>query len=87
MAIQPLQTLKDPESGPELSVWAEKVHTEHMRDRGHLRELIGAVKQKEFSQNTINEAAEKAAKIKRDAIDKINAEKVKVKRPFLKRIF
>lgn len=59
-----------------------------MRDRGHLKELIGAVKQKEFSQEKINQAANEAAQIKRDAIRAINDVKVKVKKPsILKRIF
>ena len=58
-----------------------------MRDRGHLRELVGAVKQKEFSQEEINKAAQEAAKIKLEAIEKINSQEVKIKRGFLERLF
>jgi len=88
LVIQPLQSLKDPITWPEVSIWAEKVHIEHMRDRGHLRELIGAVKQKEHSQGEINAAAAETARIRRETIDKINAVEVKVKKPSIfKRIF
>jgi len=87
LVIQPLTPLSTPESGPDLSLWAEHVHNEHMRDRGHLRELIGAVKQKEFSQDKINKAAQDAAKVRRDAIKEINAAKVEVRKPLLKRLF
>lgn len=56
------------------------------RDRGQLRELVGAVRQKEHDQRTLNDEAREQARIKRDAIEEANRTPTEIKKPFFKRI-
>lgn len=85
LVIQPLTPLpKDPDNDALLEAFTI-VHEDAKRDRGHLRELVGAEKQREHSQDEIDRQLEEAAQIVRAAIEEANQQEVKIKVPFWKR--
>lgn len=65
----------------------EIIIADHMRDRGQLRELIGAERQRESDQEMINRECEARAKARADTLRAAGQEVVKIKRPFWKGLF
>lgn len=86
MVIQPLSPRPKVTDGDSLADWAEIAEEDLTRDRGQLMELVGAEKQRQYSQDQIDLAAEEAADIKRKAVEEANKQEVKVKKSVWKTI-
>ena len=65
----------------------EVIIADHTRDRGQLRELIGAERQRESDQDMINRECDERAKSRAEALRAAAQETVKVKTPFWKGLF
>lgn len=83
LSVQNLTPRPSVDTNGDLEDWAEITDTDHRRDRGHLNQLVGAVKQQEIDQEDLDALALENAELKREAIEKANEATVKQRRPLL----
>lgn len=85
--VRPLTPTQRTTSNGILADNAEIVAADHKRDRGQLRELTAAERQRAADQEVIDDQCDANAAAQRRAIEEATKEAVKIKRPFWKGLF
>lgn len=87
MEVAPLTDVPPATDYPSVHKRAIILGSDLARDRGQLIQLVGAVKQREFSEEQIVEAEKKRAAEVDELIETLNANEAERAKPWYKRIF